>query len=154
MSKLNKLDQAPHFTLPSQSGERFHLQRIIGKKMIVLYFYPKDNTPTCTKESCSFRDSYQAFKDADAEVIGISRDSVESHNTFSSSHKLPFTLLSDPDGKVHELYGVSGGLFGILPGRITFVIDLKGTIQHIFSGLFKSSEHVDEALKIVKLLKA
>ena len=142
-------DIAPDFTLVSQSGKKVGLKDFIGKKNIVLYFYPKDYTAGCTAEACAFRDSYEAFEQEGAEVIGISSDTKESHTSFAAHYKLPFTLLSDDDGKVRELYGVPKTL-GLLPGRVTYVIDQKGIIVHIFSSQFTPKKHIDEALRILK----
>lgn len=145
-------DQAPDFELVSQSGERVRLKDFHSKKAVVLYFYPKDDTPGCTKESCTFRDQYEAFKEAGAEVIGISSDSPESHKNFSSKYRLPFTLLSDTAGKVRKLFGVSSTL-GILPGRVTYIIDQQGVVRHLFSSQFNPTKHVEEALKVLRKLK-
>lgn len=142
-------DQAPDFSLPDQLGKVISLQDFRGKKNIVLYFYPRDNTPGCTKESCTFRDTYDDFKKAGAEVIGISSDSVESHHGFASQHSLPFILLSDKGGQVRRLYGVKATL-GLLPGRVTFVIDKKGVVRHVFSSQFQVEKHVKDALKILQ----
>jgi len=140
---------APDFTLPSQSGEQVSLKDLIGKKEIVLYFYPKDNTPGCSAEACAFRDNYEVFKEHRAEVIGISSDTADSHKDFASKHSLPFILLSDIEGEVREAYGVPS-TFGLLPGRVTYIIDKTGTIRHIFSSQFNPKKHVDEALAILK----
>ena len=142
---------APDFTLQSSTGEPFTLSKILGKSSIVLFFYPKDFSPGCTAEVCTFRDSYTVFKEAGAEVIGISSDSIESHKGFIKEHKLPFNLLSDDKGEVRKLYKIksSGGL---RPGRVTFVLDKKGVIQYIFSSQFEAKRHVEEAVKIVKEL--
>ncbi len=142
---------APDFTLQSSTGEPFTLSKILGKSSIVLFFYPKDFSPGCTAEVCTFRDSYTVFKEAGAEVIGISSDSIESHKGFIKEHKLPFNLLSDDKGEVRKLYKIksSGGL---IPGRVTFVLDKKGVIQYIFSSQFEAKRHVEEAVKIVKEL--
>ncbi len=150
-AKVKVGDKAPDFSLPDQTGQKVSLQDFRGKKSIVLYFYPKDDTPGCTKESCTFRDSYQIFKDVGAEVVGISSDSYESHQQFAAKHRLPFVLLSDEGGKVRKLYGVSSTL-GIFPGRVTYVIDKQGIVCHIFSSQFSPTKHVDEALKILKEL--
>jgi thioredoxin-dependent peroxiredoxin len=123
-------DSAPDFTLPAQSGALVSLQAFLGKKVIVLYFYPKDNTAICTAEACAFRDSYEAFKDAGAEVFGISSDSVESHQHFAAAYQLPFILLSDADGLIRKRYRVPTA-FG-LPARVMYVIDRKGIVRHIF----------------------
>ena len=142
-------DKAPDFELPDRAGEQFRLSDLIGKKSIVLYFYPSDFTPGCTKEACSFRDNYESFKDAGAEVIGISADPPERHNSFIIEYKLPFILLSDEDGKVRTHYGVSNTL-GLIPGRVTFVIDRKGIIRHIFNSQLNPKKHITEALRILK----
>ena len=116
---------------------------------VVVYFYPKDDTPGCTAESCSFRDSFEDFTDAGAEVIGISSDSVESHKAFAAKHNLPFTLLADTDGSVRKAFGV-GKTLGLLPGRVTYVIDPEGVVRHKFSSQFKPKSHIDEALDVIK----
>jgi thioredoxin-dependent peroxiredoxin len=144
-------DVAPDFTLPSQAGNEVHLSDFFGKKTIILYFYPKDNSGGCTAEACAFRDNYEVFTDAGAEVIGVSSDSVETHQGFASRQKLPFILLSDSNGAVRKLYGVPA-TFGILPGRVTYVIDKQGIVKHIFSAQFTPERHIEEALKIIQTL--
>ncbi|MGB8346490.1 MAG: peroxiredoxin [Ktedonobacteraceae bacterium] len=144
-------DYAPNFTLPDQSGEQVSLWDVIGKSAIVLYFYPKDDTPGCTTEACAFRDSYEIFKDAGAEVIGVSSDSADSHQRFAAKHRLPFILLSDKDRAVRKLYGVSS-TFGLLPGRVTYVIDKKGIVRHIFDSQFAPQKHISEALETLQKL--
>jgi peroxiredoxin Q/BCP len=138
--------KAPEFALASQSGEVVNLSDFLGKKPVVLYFYPKDDTPGCTMEACAFRDEHDTFTKLDAEVIGVSSDSVQEHKRFAEKHHLDFTLLSDEGGKVRQLYGVPS-TFGLLPGRVTYVIDKEGMIRHIFSSQIKTSKHVEEALK-------
>lgn len=142
-------DAAPDFALPNQSGETVHLSDYLGKKAIVLYFYPKDNTSGCTAEACAFRDSYEVFKDAGAEVIGVSSDSMESHEHFASQHQLPFILLSDAGGVVRKRYHVPA-TFGILPGRVTYIIDRQGIVRHIFSSQLHVEQHVSEALQTLQ----
>ena len=134
-------DKAPDFTLPSQSGEPVRLQDRLGERVVVLYFYPKDNTPGCTAEACAFRDSHETFTDAGAEVIGVSSDSADKHAAFSGRHKLPFTLLADRGGRVRKAYGVPAVL-GLLPGRVTYVIDRTGTVRHIFNSMTNIDKHV------------
>ncbi len=151
-SKIQVGDTAPDFTLPTQSGAPVSLKDFIGKTAIVLYFYPKDNTPGCTTEACAFRDSYEVFKEAGAEVIGISSDSAESHQQFASRHRLPFILLSDANGAVRKRYGVPATL-GLLPGRVTYIIDRQGIVRHIFSAQFAPGKHITEALKILQALQ-
>lgn len=148
-TKVNIGSIAPDFTLPSQSGEMVSLKNFLGKRPVVLFFYPKDNTLGCTKEVCSFRDSYEELRNLDAGVIGISSDSVDSHKGFAEKHKLPFTLLSDQGGKVRSLYGVPNTL-GIFAGRVTYVIDEEGVVRNVFSSQIAVEKHVEEALKILR----
>lgn len=145
-------DQAPDFTLTSAAGEQVSLKDFVGEKNIVLYFYPADNTSGCTAEACAFRDNYEAFKDAGAEVIGISFNSKASHQQFASKHRLPFILLSDPHGKVRKLYG-AGSFLGIIPGRVTYIIDKQGIVRHIFINQFQATQHIPEALKTLDMLR-
>jgi thioredoxin-dependent peroxiredoxin len=144
-------DRAPLFTLPNQAGVTVNLADLIGQKPIVLYFYPKDDTPGCTAESCAFRDSYEQFQDLGAEVIGISADPPTTHQQFVSKYQLPFTLLSDVSNQVRERYGVPPTFF-VVPGRVTYVIDREGIVRHIFDSQFNFNGHVEEALKILKQL--
>jgi peroxiredoxin Q/BCP len=145
-------DQAPDFSLPKQDGTSVQLKELLQKAAVVLYFYPKDDTPGCTKEACSFRDSYESFKDAGAEVVGISSQSAASHEAFAAKHRLPFTLLADEGGKVRRQYGVPSTL-GLLPGRVTYVIDRGGVVRHVFNSQLNATRHVTEALGIVKQLQ-
>jgi peroxiredoxin Q/BCP len=145
-------DKAPDFTLPAQSGEPVRLQDRLGKRVVVLYFYPKDNTSGCTAEACAFRDSHEVFTDAGAEVIGVSSDSADKHTAFADKYKLPFTLLSDRGGKVRKLYGVPAVL-GLIPGRVTYVIDREGIVRQIFNSMTNISGHVNDALEMVKQLQ-
>jgi peroxiredoxin Q/BCP len=147
--KVKVGDKAPEFTLPDQSGNTVNLKDFVGNKIIVLFFYPKDFSRGCTAEACAFRDSYDVFVEAGAQVLGVSSQSVESHSRFAAFNKLPFILLSDSDGKVKELYGVSS-TFGLLPGRVTFIIDKEGIVRHIFSSQLNPTKHMEEALRIVK----
>jgi peroxiredoxin Q/BCP len=146
-------DKAPDFTLPSQAGEPVRLGDRLGERVVVLYFYPKDETAGCTKEACAFRDSYEVFTQAGAEVIGVSSDSVDKHAAFVGHHELPFTLLSDEGGQVRKSYGVPSTL-GILPGRVTYVIDRAGTVRHVFNSMTNIGRHVGDALDVVKKLSA
>ena len=138
--------KAPDFTLPSQSGEMANLKDFLGQKPVVLFFYPKDDTPGCTKQACAFRDGYEEFGKLDAEVVGISSDTVASHERFAAKHDLPFTLLSDEGSKVRALYGVPSTL-GLFPGRVTYVIDAEGVVRHVFSSQLGVERHVEEALR-------
>jgi thioredoxin-dependent peroxiredoxin len=145
-------DKAPDFTLPAQTGEQVRLSDRFGEHVVVLYFYPKDETRGCTAEACAFRDSHEVFAAAGAEVIGVSSDSVDKHAGFADHHKLPFTLLSDKGGVVRKSYGVPAVL-GMLPGRVTYVIDRTGTVRHVFNSMTKISHHIDDALTVVKKLQ-
>ena len=138
-------DLAPDFTLPSSTGGVVRLSDVLKERAVVLYFYPKDETPGCTAEACAFRDSYEVFKEAGAEVIGVSDDSAESHRSFAAHHRLPFLLLADEGGAVRQRYGVNKWL-GLLGGRVTFVIDRQGIVQHVFDSQIQATRHVDEAL--------
>jgi peroxiredoxin Q/BCP len=145
-------DKAPDFMLPSQLGDNVTLSEYFGKKNVVLYFYPKDETRGCTREACEFRDRYDVFTGLGAEVLGVSSDTLESHKSFATHHGLPFLLLSDEDGKVRKLYGVPSSM-GIIPGRVTYIIDKQGVVRHIFNSQFQPEKHIEEALKVLKELE-
>jgi len=145
-------DIAPDFTLSSQTGTPVSLKDFRGKKAVVLYFYPKDDTPGCTAESCGFRDNYQTFIDAGAEVLGVSGDSQESHQKFAQKYNLPFTLLSDTGNQLRKAYGVPAAAFGLLPGRVTYVIDKDGVIKHIFNSMMNFQAHIQESLQTLQKL--
>jgi peroxiredoxin Q/BCP len=137
-------DKAPDFTLSSQMGDNVTLSEFFGKKNVVLYFYPKDETPGCTKEACTFRDNYEELTKLGAEVLGVSGQSVESHKSFATHYGLQFILLSDENNKVRELFGVPSTM-GFLPGRVTYIIDKKGIVRHIFNSQTQAPRHVEEA---------
>jgi len=143
----------PAFSLPDQNGNLFEINSVLGKKNLVIYFYPKDDSPGCTKEACSFRDQFDIFKEADAVIIGISGQSVESHKEFAEKHRLSFTLLSDEGDKIRKLFAVPTNLFGLLPGRVTYIADKKGKVIYMFNSQTQAAKHVDEALRILKELK-
>lgn len=133
-------------------GDNVTLSEFFGKKNIVLYFYPKDETRGCIKEACTFRDNYEQLTSLGAEVLGVSGQSVESHKSFATHYGLPFILLSDKDNKVRELYGVPSTM-GIIPGRVTYIIDKKGIVKHIFSSQSQAQQHVEEAKKTLMEIK-
>jgi thioredoxin-dependent peroxiredoxin len=145
-------DRAPDFTLKSQDGSQVRLYDLLPQKPVVLFFYPKDNTPGCTKEACAFRDRYSVFKEMGAEVLGISGDSVSSHQQFANTYQLPFQILSDESNKVRNLFGVPSTLW-ILPGRVTYLIDCTGKIRHIFDSQLDLEGHIEEALKALQKIK-
>ena len=151
--ELKAGDKIPDFTAKDTNGNDFNSQDLIGKKPMVIYFYPKDNTPGCTTQACSFRDQYEDFKDLGAEVIGISSDSVASHQKFAQQYKLPFILLSDSDKKIRTLFGVPSNLFGLLPGRVTYVADNTGIIIMVFDSM-KAKGHILRALEAIRELQS
>ena len=142
-------DRIPHFELLNQHGELFKSETVLGVKPLVVYFYPKDETPGCTAEACSFRDHYEEFLDLGAEVIGISSDGVKSHQKFAARHKLPFVLLSDSKNKVQRLFKLPKILFGLYTKRITFVIDKTGLVSYVHSSLMPDT-HIKKALQQLK----
>lgn len=144
-------DPAPDFTLPDQSGHQVSLRSLRGRT-VVLYFYPRDHTMLCTAQACDFRDSYEMFNQAGAEIVGISSDPPASHQGFASQHALPFLLLSDAGGMVRERYGVPR-LLGILPGRVTYVIDPHGVVRDVIQSAFSVGAHVQGALRTVETLR-
>jgi len=143
----------PQFSLPDQNGNSFDINSVLGKKNMVIYFYPKDDSPGCTAQACSFRDQFEVFSEADAVIIGISGQSVESHKKFAEKHRLSFTLLSDKGNKIRTLFGVPTNLLGLLPGRVTYVTDKTGKILYTFNSQTQATKHVDEALRILKNMK-
>jgi peroxiredoxin Q/BCP len=153
MKKTEVGSVVPQFTLPDQDGNLFSVNSVIGKKTLVIYFYPKDDSPGCTKEACSFRDSFEVFNEADAMIIGISGQSVESHKKFAEKYRLSFTLLSDEGDKVRKLFGVPVNFLGLVPGRVTYIVDKSGKVIYIFDSQVQATKHVDEALRILKELK-
>ena len=151
MSSIQAGDKAPAAVLPTSDGRQIALADFEGKNAVVLFFYPKDNTSICTKEACSFRDSYEDFVAAGAVVIGISSDSDADHRSFAEQHRLPFTLVADTNGSLRKTFGVPRTL-GILPGRVTYVIDKAGIVRHVFNSQLLGQKHVTEALRIVREL--
>jgi peroxiredoxin Q/BCP len=141
---------APDFELPDQNGNLVRLSKFRGTCPVVLYFYPKDDTTGCTIEACKFRDDFEKFRATGAEIIGVSDDSTESHARFVAKYHLPFTLLSDKGGRVRKLYGVKKS-FGLIAGRVTFVIDRNGILRHSFSSQSSPARHVEEALVALAL---
>ncbi|KMT03398.1 hypothetical protein BVRB_8g190860 [Beta vulgaris subsp. vulgaris] len=151
VAKITEGSMAPAFTLKDQDGKNVSLTKFKGKPVVV-YFYPADETPGCTKQACAFRDSYEKFKKAGAEVIGISGDDSSSHKSFKQKYKLPFTLLSDEGNKVRKDWGVPSDLFGALPGRQTYVLDRNGVVRLVYNNQFQPEKHIDETLKFLQSL--
>lgn len=143
-------DTVPRFTGKDADGKQFESQDIIGKKAVIVYFYPKDDTSQCTAQACGFRDNYADFVNSDVEVIGISSDSVDSHQEFAQKYNLPFVLLSDSDQAIRDLFGVPSKIFGLLPGRVTYLVDKQGVIQEVFDSLL-GMKHVSKMVqKVIK----
>ena len=145
-------DKVPNFTALDTLGNKFDIQNLVGKKPLVIYFYPKDNTPGCTAQACSFRDQYEDFLELGAEVIGISSDSVASHKKFSKQYRLPFILLSDSDKKIRTLFGVPNAVFGLLPGRVTYVANKEGIITMQFDSML-ATKHISKAITALNISK-
>ncbi len=145
-------DLAPDFSIPPSPGRPPTLHGFRGMSDVVLFFYPKDHTPGCTAEACSFRDGYEDFRDVGAEVIGISGDSDATHRGFAARHHLPFILASDPQGVIRAAYGVPR-TFGLLPGRVTYVVDRSGIVRLVFSSQLRPTRHVAQALLVLQDLR-
>jgi peroxiredoxin Q/BCP len=142
-------DKMPSFKLQNQEGKWLDSSSFNGAPLVV-YFYPKDDTPGCTKEACSFRDNYEKFKENNVEVVGISADAIESHKDFVAKYNLPFILLTDSNRSVHKAFGVEKKL-GVFTARITFIVDAKGKIINIFEDNINAEKHIEEALKALKI---
>jgi len=145
-------ETCPLFELKDQDGKIYSLKNQLGKKVLILFFYPKDHTPGCTKEACTFRDNYDKLLELGCEVIGISADSVESHEQFSSRNMLKYPILSDSDNSVRKSFKIPSHLLGLIPGRATFVIDKEGKVRGSFNSLTDTNGHVKYALEIVSKL--
>jgi peroxiredoxin Q/BCP len=153
MDKIQVGDMVPAFSLPDQDGRMFDISSLIGEKKLVIFFYPQDGSLNCTKQACYFRDLSEVFEEVEAIIIGISSQSVESHKKFAEENRLKYTLLSDSRNHVRKLFGVPGRLFGLIPGRVTYVVDRTGKVAYIFDSQTETQRHVDEALKICMVLK-
>jgi Peroxiredoxin len=143
-------DKIPEFTLYDQDGEPFSSHSLIGKKNFVLFFYPLDGLPICIREACAFRNAHHNFVKSNFEVFGVSSDNELVHKKFKKTYKLPYRLLVDENAKVRELLEIPPMLFGLLPGRVTFVVDKEGIIRKIFNSPFSASSHVKEAISTIK----
>ena len=143
---MNLTNILPDFKLLNQDNKMVSSADLIGKSALVIYFYPKDDTPGCTAEACAFRDQFEAFTDAGALVFGISADSVESHKLFAEKYRLSFDLLSDPSNKIRQQFGVPRSMFGLLPGRVTYIFNKQGELIHQFNSQLNAKKHIIEAL--------
>ncbi len=153
MDKIGVGSAIPSFSLKDQNGKLFDINSVKGIKNLVIYFYPKDDSPGCTKEACSFRDQFEVFSQADAVIIGISGQSVQSHLDFANKYRLNYTLLSDEGNEVRKLFGVPTNLLGLLPGRVTYVVNKEGKVVFVFNSQIQAQKHIEEALRILKELK-
>ena len=149
---LQSGDRAPLIALQDQNGVERRSDQLAGKSL-VLFFYPKDDTPGCTMDACAFRDSYADLQALGAEVWGVSGDNAGSHQRFASRHNLPYPLLVDQNNQLRKAFGVPGVL-GLLPGRVTYVIDGEGVVRHVFNNLLDGPAHRREALECLKRLQA
>jgi peroxiredoxin Q/BCP len=150
VTKVEVGSRVPDFKLPDQNGKIIDIHSILGTKNLVIFFYPKDGSPVCTKEACCFRDNLDVFNKSNATIIGISGDDVASHKKFALKNNLNFTLLSDQGNKVRKLFGVPTSILGTVPGRVTYVVDKKGSVIHIYNSLTNSEKHIKEAISALK----
>jgi len=153
MKPLQIGDKVPCFSLPDQNGNMFNIMNYVGKKKLVIFFYPKDGSHGCTRQACYFRDLNETFDEVDAIVVGISGQSVESHRKFAEQFYLNYPILSDEGNRVRKLFGVQSNALGLIPGRVTYVADTEAKIVFIFNSQSQPERHVDEALKVALLLK-
>jgi peroxiredoxin Q/BCP len=145
-------DSCPYFSLQNQDGQTINIQDYIGTKNIIIYFYPKDNTVGCTKEACSFRDAMQDLNNLDCEVVGISADSVASHKAFANQFRLTFNLLSDVGNEIRKMFKVPANVFGLIPGRVTYVVNKGGKIVHVINSQLNPDKHIKETIEVVSLM--
>lgn len=145
-------DKLPYFILKNQYNKEINSKNFYGKKLVV-FFYPKDDTPGCTMEVCNFRDNYSEIKKYNSNIVGISSDSVKSHNNFSKKFNVTYDLLSDNDNKVKKLFGVPRSMFGLLPGRVTYIFNQESILLKIINSQINIYEHLSETIKFLKKLK-
>ena len=145
-------DKLPYFILKNQYNKEVNSKNFYGKKLVV-FFYPKDDTPGCTMEVCNFRDNYSKIKKYNSNIVGISSDSVKSHNNFSKKFNVTYDLLSDNDNKVKKLFGVQRSMFGLLPGRVTYIFNQEAILLKIINSQINIYEHLSETIKFLKKLK-
>jgi peroxiredoxin Q/BCP len=146
-------DAMPDVTLTGREGQPVRLRDLLAGKALVVYFYPKDETPGCTAESCTFRDRYEDFLAAGADVVGISADPPDSHERFAARHGLPFRLLSDTSGAARAAFGAHG-ILGLVPGRVTFVFDRRGVVRYVFNSQLRVGMHAERTLQVVREIAA
>ncbi|MBS61425.1 peroxiredoxin [Salinisphaera sp.] len=149
--KVDTGDRAPIIQRSAHDGRAIDTEALIGQRPLVVYFYPRDDTPVCTRQACSFRDRLEAFNALDAEVIGISADDDASHRAFAEKHGLEFALVSDHDGGLSKAFDV-GRALGVLGNRVTFVIDRQGIVRLRYQAQLAAGRHVDKALGTLREL--
>jgi peroxiredoxin Q/BCP len=140
---------APDFTLPSTTGETFHLREVWANQPGILYFYPKNFTKQCTKEACGFRDEFSFFRDLNITVVGISQDTLPSHHKFKKAYQLPFELLSDQGGRVSKLYGARIPFLGMTK-RITYLLDAEHRVAAAYENMLGGEKHIREMIAALK----
>jgi peroxiredoxin Q/BCP len=151
MASLKIGDNLPTFKLQDQNGNWIDSNNL-KDEVLVIYFYPKDDTPGCTAEACAFRDSHEDFIQLGAKVIGVSADSISKHKDFVNRYKLPFTLLSDNSNELRKKFGVPKSFLGLLPGRVTYIFDKNGKLVHVYDSQINSKGHIKTSLETVKNL--
>ncbi|MBN2890232.1 MAG: peroxiredoxin [Bacteroidales bacterium] len=142
-------DQIPDFSTIDYKGKQITNETFIGKN-VVIFFYPKDDSPVCTTEACSFRDTYADFLNLNCEVIGISGDSNISHKEFAQKHNLQYSLISDKNNELRKKFGVPNSFMGLIPGRVTFLIDKTGKIRLIFNSQLNANKHIEQSMNFLK----
>jgi peroxiredoxin Q/BCP len=142
-------DKLKPFSLQNENGEIVNIDANFGQPLVI-YFYPKDDTPGCTKEACAFRDSFEEFTNAGVTVFGVSADSPKSHLAFKEKYRLPFSLLTDRGNQLRKTWNVPSSLFGLLPGRVTYIFDKKGILLHLFNSQLRAEQHISEASAILQ----
>jgi peroxiredoxin Q/BCP len=142
-------DKVPYFEAYNANGQLVQSSSFINKQVVVLYFYPKDDTPGCTKQACTFRDYFTDFQALGATVLGVSSDDSASHKRFQDKYNLPFELLADTNQEIRKMFGVPSNLFGLLPGRVTYVIDATGTIIGLYNSQLPGKHH-ENAIALIK----
>ena len=136
--------------LNNQYGDLVNIDDYIGKKNLVIFFYPKDEMPACVIEVCTFRDAYNEFIEHNALVLGISADDENKHKTFAMRHRLQYSLLSDIGDRLRKRFGVPASYFGLYPGRVTYIADKTGVVRYIFNSQYRAKKHISKSLEILK----
>ncbi len=147
---IKKGDVFPDFELPNENGELTSLDQLLENGPAVLFFYPKDNTSGCTKEACEFRDTYAQFNQLNAKVVGISNDNQRSHKSFKDRNQLNFPLLTDKSGKLRKKAGIQASFFGLVPGRVTFVVGKNKVVEGLTNSQLDFTAHIKNAIKALK----